>query len=91
MMTGNPSLPAEAWVKPIAIVRAEVEQTGTEAAAVGSAGPIPVAIVEIIAEASTVRITRLLRNLNTIALQLPFRTLVDRYLTNYEDADFVAA
>ena len=68
MMTGNPSLPAEAWVKPIAIVRAEVEQTGTEAAAVGSAGPIPVAIVEIIAEASTVRITRLLRNLNTIAL-----------------------
>ncbi len=25
------------------------------------------------------------------ALNLPFRTLVDRYLTNYEDADFVAA
>ncbi len=24
-------------------------------------------------------------------VDLPFRTLVDRYLTNYEDADFVAA
>ena len=24
-------------------------------------------------------------------VQLPFRTLVDQYLANYEDADFVAA
>ena len=25
------------------------------------------------------------------SVHLPFRTLVDRYVTNYEDADFVAA
>lgn len=33
----------------------------------------------------------LLVTFKALLIQLPFRTLADRYLTNYEDADFVAA